>query len=202
MTAGTKPPGREEVNKKNQVDRRIKWQITLIPLPLVSTPPPPSTLSHTTGDPWARMHLCWGDKALWGPLIVPPSTALFVIPTDENGGWSGSQLKNAQDSHKGAKKKSDCFLTWEILVLIEWSDWVNTWTIEGFVPKNVHLILILFDVMMAFKYALCSGHVCFGHECHYECTKLHFGTWVGIILIHIWEAGTSEFSSLIRILAD
>lgn len=32
-----------------------------------------------------------------GPFIVPRSTALFVIPTDEKKGWSGSQLKIVED---------------------------------------------------------------------------------------------------------
>lgn len=71
-------------------------------------PPSPCLCSQPPSSPPAipeRGCTCAGEiRPSEGPLIVPPSAALFVIPTDESRGRSGSQPKNAQESHTCGEK--------------------------------------------------------------------------------------------------
>lgn len=102
-TVRTEVPGREEVNKKNP--SRLQNQVTNR-----YNPPPPCLCSQPPSSPPAipeRGCTCAGEiRPSEGPLIVPPSAALFVIPTDESRGRSGPQPKNAQESHTCGEKNA------------------------------------------------------------------------------------------------
>lgn len=111
-------------------------------------PPSPCLCSQPPSSPPAipeRGCTCAGEiRPSEGPLIVPPSAALFVIPTDESRGRSGSQPKKcAGISHmwgENARWKNTAASSTQSSVQIRNSDRVssliNNWseTVTGLPP--------------------------------------------------------------------
>lgn len=117
MTSSTKPPRREEVNKKPQVDRRIKWRITLILLPLDSapTPLPPSQLAIPELG-----CTCAGEiRPSEGPSLFHPRLhclSFQQMRTEAGVDHNCKMHKIDLSTDAGKHSKCNCFLKWEILL--------------------------------------------------------------------------------------